>query len=165
MIPTKKRILEKIKISEISGVDSPAQLGAVVAIMKREQEPAMSYHALEDTVLILKDKVDVLNQNLAARAEPAPPDFDVIVEAIKKRDGCGGMAALSKARAEAPASFAAYNGPNGVRPNANAMGKASATADFMREVEELIAAGSTKTAAMSEARKRHPEKFAAYQKA
>ena len=144
MIPQKRRILEKIKIDEISGVDRPCQSGAVVALLKRETEPQMNYHALEDSLLVLKDKFDVLNKNLAARAERAPPDFDAVAATIQRRDNCSGLEAFTKARAEAPAAFAAYNGPNGVRPNANVSKSANASADFMREVEDLIAAGSTK---------------------
>ena len=164
MFPTKRRILEKIEIDEISGVDRPCVEHARVAIMKRAQEPKMnSFAALEDSVLILKDKVDVLNQNLAARVERAPPDFDAVAATIQRRDGCAGTEAFTKARREAPTAFAAYNGPNGVRPNANAIGKASATADFMREVEALVANGSSKTAAMSEVRRREPELFRQFQ--
>ena len=51
----RRRILEKLKITEISGVDRPAQEGARVTIMKREQEPTMNkLNALEDRALVLK---------------------------------------------------------------------------------------------------------------
>ena len=198
MIPTKRRrrILEKLKIDEISGVDRPAQEGAVVTIMKRsrEQEPTMTkLNDLEDSILILRDRVDVLNKNLTDRAQPAPPpipDFDEVVSAIRKRDGCGGTAAMSKARREAPDAFAIYNRlvpkkpakePHdddfedlveaskekyyGARSNADRVSKsANATADFMREVDAVaITKNLSRTAAMSEARRREPELYERFQ--
>ena len=106
----KRRILEKIEIDEISGVDRPAQEGALVTIMKR-QEPTMNkLNDLEDFVLVLRDKVDVLNKTLADRAERVrpSPDFDEVVAAIRKRDGCSGTAAMSEARKRHPDLFKAF---------------------------------------------------------
>ena len=111
MIPVKRRrILEKIKIDEISAVDKPAMEDALVTIMKRA-EPTMNYlNDLEDAVLVLRDRIDVLNKTLADRPERARPsqDFDEVVAAIRKRDNCSGTAAMSEARKSHPALFAQY---------------------------------------------------------
>ena len=190
----KRRILEKIKLDEISGVDRPCQPHALVTIIKRrEQEPTMnSFAQLEDRALVLKDRVDVLTKNMAERPEPAAPipDFDEVVAAIQQRDSCAGTVAFTKARKEHPDIYNRLNakkppeGPHdddfddlcdamkpskekyyGARSNADRTQKsANATADFMREVDAvMIQKRLSRTAAMTEARKRFPEKFAAYQ--
>ena len=172
MMPIKRRrILQQIKISEISGVDKPCNEHAVVTIMKRAQEPTMtSFAALEDRILILKDRADTLTKTVEDRAQPTPepaapiPDFDQVVAAIQTRDRCGGTTAMSKARREAPTAFATYIGNTALSPNANAMGKASATADFMREVDAvMIQKRCSRTQAMSEARRQNPKLFNAFQ--
>jgi hypothetical protein len=151
----KKRILEKIRIDEISGVDSPAQQGAAVTIMKRQEPPMNRLNALEDRALELKDRADTLGQTLAARAQPAPPsqDFDALV-AAEIAKGC-------------PASVAGQRVVMryGTRPDASRVNKsASVTADFMAEVDAvMIAKRCSRTEALTEARKRNPELFARYQ--
>ena len=179
----KRRILEKLKITEISGVDRPAMPHALVTCLKRAQEePTMnSFAALEDRVLILKDRADVLiTKTLADRTEPAAPipDFEAVVAAIEKRDACGGTEAMSKARREAPDAFQVYRRLVPKKPtketdhddfeNLVAAGarKSAPAADFMAEVDAtMIAKRLTRTAAMSEVRRREPELFVAYQKA
>ena len=180
MIPIKRRrILTKIKINEISGVDTPAQEGAIVTIMKRrEQELPMSLNALEDRVLVLKDRADVLTKTLADRPEPAAPtpDFDEVVAAIEKRDQCSGTLAFTKARKEHPDAFATYNRLQPKKPAkqtddedfedlvAAAARKSAPAADFMREVDNvMIAKNLSRTQAMSEARRQNPELFAKFQ--
>ncbi len=173
----KRRILEEIKIDEISGVDKPAQQHALVTIMKRAPE------GIEDT---------------PNKQKEPPMQFDQTVETIRKRDNCSRTEALRKARFEAPDSFAAYrdsasNGSElsyaelvqaeldsgapyavagqrvlqkfGVRPNAPLIQKAQdATAGFMAKVSTVMADTScSRTAAMREVRKRHPDLYNAFQ--
>lgn len=189
MIPQKRRILEKIKISEISGVDRPAMPHAVVAIMKRvrDQIPAPPIAAPIE------------------KQEPPPMTFEQTVSAIQRRDNCSGTEALSKARKEHPDAFETFRGIRpkkstkktdddeddfdelverekargtpgaiagqrvlqkyGATPDAARIQKsASATADFMAEVDTvMIAKRLTRTAAMSEVRRNHPDLFAKYQ--
>jgi len=56
----KRRILEKLKLTEISGVDKPCQRGAVVTIMKRD--PEASVEALNERVAKLKQQIATLNK-------------------------------------------------------------------------------------------------------
>ena len=61
-------------------------------------------------VLVLQDKIDVLNKTLADRTQPVRPsqDFNEVVAAIRKRDGCSGTAAMSEARKRHPDLFKAF---------------------------------------------------------
>lgn len=54
----RRRVLHKLKITEISAVDKPAQEGARMAIMKRADD-APSFTDLEDRILVLQDRIDV----------------------------------------------------------------------------------------------------------
>jgi hypothetical protein len=168
----KRRIITKLKIDEISGVDRPCQQGAVVTIMKRR----------EDDAPIIKLK------------EP-PMDFERTVDAIRARDKCSRTAALSKARQESPESFLAYrDGPSkqdkkadydelieaatrkgvpaaiasqqvlteyGASPDlARVEKKTRVVGEFMMQVDSVMAEKRcSRTAAMSEVRKRAPRLF------
>jgi hypothetical protein len=115
----RRRILEKLKLTEISGVDNPCQEGARVAIMKRK-EPNMNdtENLLEGALIDLEAQVVDLNKKIdvAVHAEPKQPihinEFENTVVEIRKRDGCSRTDALVKARAENPNGFAAYNSDN-----------------------------------------------------
>jgi hypothetical protein len=154
---TKKRILEALRISEISGVDRPAQEGARVAIMKRNetQESKMEVEELEGAVIDLEARMAHLNKALeAANVKPkskdveAKPDFATTVAEIRKRDNCSRTEALVKARKEQPESFAAYSaGPT--------------NADFDKLVEAEIAKGVAPSVAAQRVGLRHPEATAA----
>jgi len=182
----KRRILEKLKITEISGVDRPCQEGARVTIMKREDPKVNKLHALEDRVLVLKNRADALTEHLANRAEPAAPipDFDTVVASIPKRDNCSGTQAFTKARREAPDAFAAFNRLVPKKPakedddfddlveagkdkhRQRVSKSANATADFMSAVDAtMIAKRCSRTEALTAARKSNPKLFAAYQEA
>jgi uncharacterized Ntn-hydrolase superfamily protein len=60
-----RRILHKLKLTEISGVDRPCQEGARVTIMKRNVDPVL---ALQDRVEKLKDSVDQVDKAWSAEA-------------------------------------------------------------------------------------------------
>ena len=109
----KRRILEKIVLTEISGVDRPCQEGARVAIMKRK-EPNMNTEELEGSVIDLEAQVAHLNKKIetAVHVEPKQPiyiKFENTVAEIRKRDNCSRTAALAKARAGNPDGFTVYN--------------------------------------------------------
>jgi hypothetical protein len=114
---TERRILEKLVLTEISGVDNPCQEGARVAIMKRK-EPNVNTEELEGSVIDLEAQVAHLNKQIetAVHAEPKQPiyinEFENTVAEIRRRDNCSRTVALVKARAENPNGFAAYNSGN-----------------------------------------------------
>jgi hypothetical protein len=121
----KRRVLEELKLTEISGVDFPCQEDARVAIMKRKEQEAMDIDQmekvaeLEGAVCDLEAKVSDLTKRLERASEqPAKKldpfkrvgvtDFQQTVSEIKKRDNCTRTEAFSKARKENPDAFAAY---------------------------------------------------------
>jgi hypothetical protein len=116
----KRRVLEKLIINEISGVDNPCQENARVAIMKRENNMTEQTEdqLLDGQLLDLEAKLMEFNKVLAAVGEAAEEadkaaieqSFEQKVEEIRKRDNCSRTDALSKARKEAPEDFASYCG-------------------------------------------------------
>lgn len=56
-LPKKRRILHKLDIEEISGVDRPCQEGARVSIMKRDPR------TLEDRINVLKEDIAAIQQD------------------------------------------------------------------------------------------------------
>lgn len=69
----RKRILDKIKLTEISGVDRPCQQGARVAIMKRAEPSSIT-------------KFDKAHQRLSAALAKAYPSHEKETEMTKKMD-------------------------------------------------------------------------------
>jgi hypothetical protein len=108
----KRRVLEKLIITEISGVDNPCQEGASVAILKRRDD-TMSGKTEE-----LEARIIELNKTLAAVSEeadkadkgfdPLKRSFEQTVTEIQKRDNCTATQAMAKARNENPEGFANY---------------------------------------------------------
>ena len=78
-MPEQRRIIRKLKITEISGVDNPCQEGARMTIMKRAEAPLTAMTA-----------------------------FDQRVTEIQQSDGCSRVQAMSKARQEFPTDFDIY---------------------------------------------------------
>jgi hypothetical protein len=114
-MPTKKRVLEELKIDEISGVDNPCQEGARVTIMKR-REDKMDTEELEGAVTDLSARVEHLHKAVEAaqvRLDKKPStlsasDFEVKASEIRKRDACSHTEAFAKARKEHPNLYAVY---------------------------------------------------------
>lgn len=116
----KRRVLEKIKISEISAVDRPCQEGATVRIMKRQEPHMHDAGELTGRLLDLQAKVEHLSKQIAERAvfrteddddyyeEQQMEDLNQLADAIRLREGCTGTQALAKARREHPDAFTDY---------------------------------------------------------
>ena len=132
----KRRVLEKLEIDEISGVDHPCQLHAVVAIMKRAKpgaeksinhrkelpmnDDAQSYEDLIEAELLAGAPLAVAGQRVlqkyGAQCSPrrvlktqgATARFMTQVEAVIDETGCSRTAALREARKRYPALFDAY---------------------------------------------------------
>lgn len=158
---SKKRILHKFTISEISGVDRPCQTSAKMTIMKRddEHEDDMSkIDDLENQIDKLEKQVDHLTKQLADRADESGlgTTFDALVKAEIARG--------------TPASVAGAKVMNfyGAKPDASALRKSasSAVSDFRSAVDEvMIEKRLTRSAAMTEVRRRSPDLFAKFQEA
>jgi len=157
----KRRIMHEFSIHEISAVDSPAQKGARVAIMKRDDGKGEPFRKVSPPPAAVE-------QEFASRLakvipEPKPEGFSSLesaIEALIKR-GSSRTAAMSEARQRFPELFAKFQGDGRPpsKPPREAMQKA------VTQFAELVAAiarqdGKGKAAAMSQARKRHPEAFA-----
>src|SRR4051794_4523271 len=100
-MPPKRRILEKLKILEVSGVDKPAQEGALVALLKR-QNSKQETEKMTDAEL-LEIEVRDLTAQLAKQTQAGPlKAFEELANEIIKRDHCSKSAALVKARKESP---------------------------------------------------------------
>src|SRR5262249_52882773 len=68
----KRRILHKIKLEEISGVDRPCQEGARMTIMKRADDDVT---LLQERVAVLKSKVNALTKrNFSAQQRQRAAD-------------------------------------------------------------------------------------------
>jgi hypothetical protein len=174
--PTRRRILRKIRIDEISGVDWPCQEGAIVTIMKRDPSAEV-------------DKI----------REPTM-SFEQRVAEIGTRENCSSTQALAKARRQYPEEFNAYNavlnkaGSNddfdalveaqickgcptrtiaaqrvlqlyGAKPDTAAILKSEgAGSDFQTAVRSIQKRDAcSRSEAASRARVEHPDLFAAYQ--
>lgn len=107
----RRRILDELKIEEISGVDSPCQEDARVTIMKRrhtmQREETQTVHdeELEGALTDLDARVTHLTQKLDSGS------FDSKVAEIRKREGCTGTVAMAKARRQCPDLFEATFSP------------------------------------------------------
>ena len=137
----KRRIMRAFKINEISAVDRPAQAHARVCLLKREGD--LSKIAAFDS-------------------------FDDAVAAIAKREGCARHAAMSRAAKQFPSLLDAYpqEGDDRVaKATADAAGPrtfSKAELDFEDRVDEIAKSrGLPRHAAMSAARQRFPDEFAA----
>lgn len=67
----KRRILDELVMTEISGVDRPCQEGARVAIMKRAEDEFAGLGHLEYRIAMLKNQVDDLEKNWSVAARLA----------------------------------------------------------------------------------------------
>jgi hypothetical protein len=165
----RRRILEKLIINEISGVDHPCQEGAQVAIMKRKASNTMN-DELEGSVLDLEARIQALTKAVAAVTDKKDfdpfkrvgvPDFDSTVSEIRKRDNCSRTEALAKARVENPQAFEEYQNVDVV---GEVIAKASGRHPFEKVVDAIMEQdGVSRSVAMSRARKKEPVKYAAYQ--
>ena len=95
--PRRRRIMRKLKITELSCVDRPAQAGAVATIMKREDTARPNY-------------ADIWCREQDALEKAAEMPFEDTVIEIQKRDDCDRTAAMTRARLEHPDAWAAYSG-------------------------------------------------------
>jgi hypothetical protein len=115
----RRRILEKLVINEISGVDFPCQEGAGVAIMKRKA--TNMNEEVEGQMIDLEARIEHLTKTLATVTDKAEAkkdfdpfkrvrvtDFEQTVAEIQKRDACTATEAMAKARKENAAGFANY---------------------------------------------------------
>ena len=108
----RRRILEKLQINEISGVDFPCQEGAGVAIMKRKATNMND--ELDGQMTDLEARIEHLTKTLAAATDKDQSNFDEVVDfeqtvaEIQKRDNCTSQVAMAKARQENAAGFANY---------------------------------------------------------
>jgi hypothetical protein len=110
----KRRVLEKLIINEISGVDAPCQEGASVAILKRENPTMTDQQQTQPSQL--ESRIIEFNKVLAAVTEEAAKadvaaiekSFAQTVSEIQKRDNCTAQAAMTKARFENKVGFAQY---------------------------------------------------------
>jgi hypothetical protein len=155
----KRRILEKLKMTEISAVDRPCQEDARVAILKRADEPNERKEINVDTtelvgaVIDLEAKMAHLAKTLAEAKAKDPeaktsPDFEATVAEIRKRDACTHTEALTKARTENPKGFAAYQA-------------GGTNADFDALVEAEIAKGVSDSVARQRVGLKYPNAAAA----
>jgi hypothetical protein len=132
----KRRIIQKFKIDEISGVDRPCQQGAIVAIMKRDP-----------------------TTDTADRRKELPMDFNRTYDDLIQAEVRAG-APLAVAGQRVLQKYGAHANPTRLR-------KASgATEEFLAEVEAVkMEKRCSRTAALQEARRRHPDLYEAYQTA
>lgn len=167
-LPHRRRVLRQIKLTEISGVDRPAQEGALVTIMKRadpderSKENDMNHiDELEGQILDLEAQVEHFAKQLGAGHSPATPitksgygdAFDALVQDEIAR-GCppniAGQRVILK---------------HGTRPDAARIQKSQGNAaDFMHEVDRtMLAKRCTRQSAMQEVRKCHPDLYSQFQ--
>lgn len=174
----KRRIMRDFVISEISAVDSPAQKGALVALLKRDDSGETF-----TKVSAPAPKSDISKQNITPKGPPPevvaefaagldkvlpvakddkPEGFSRLEDAIETliKRGSSRTAAMAEARRRFPNLFEKYQGRPPSKPPASAMAKAvTAFAELVASIAREDKIG--KSAAMSQARKRHPEVFAA----
>lgn len=119
--PRRRRILDRIQITEISGVAKPAQEGANVVLLKSRDTNDMydttrNNAKLEKQVADLTDEVSRLTKQVTdfrtaaqalSAAPPAPPrqSFNERVRDYRKQ-GVGAAEAMTKARTDDPEAFA-----------------------------------------------------------
>ena len=95
--PRRRRIMRKLKITELSCVDRPAQAGAVATILKRDDTERPNY-------------ADIWCREQDALEKAAEMEFEDTVIEIQKRDDCDRTTAMTRARLENPEAWAAYAG-------------------------------------------------------
>lgn len=148
--PTKRRIMRTFKLQEISAVDNPAQVHAKMVLMKRA------------------DGEESTMQKITSGEPQAFDTFDGAVAAIAKAEGVPHHEAMGKARQAYPELLADYQREGDERigkaaeaaPRASIISKAELA--FDEKVEALAKSrGIPHHAAMSSARQRYPEEFAA----
>lgn len=134
----RRRILHKLRIDEISGVDSPAVEGALVTLMKRADDDP--------------------------EKEQPMMDFDAHVSEIAKREHCSTTQAMKLARKQHPEAFAAYQAHPPDPPVRKRAAVSKPTLDFMRAVADIRKRDNcSHVTAMSRARKEHRDLFDQYQ--
>jgi hypothetical protein len=119
MKPQRRRVLEKLIITDISGVDNPCQDPALVAIMKRTPQSKFEIAKLRFTDACAKanpyhDRRGRFTTRRKAQVTIDPfkrlgvSDFEDTANEIAKRDNCSRTEALAKARKENPEGFDAF---------------------------------------------------------
>lgn len=68
---SKKHVITKLKLNEISGVDNPAQPGATVALMKRADPPKEDPNPALETTTMFKNREELLAAIAKALTDPA----------------------------------------------------------------------------------------------
>jgi len=170
--PKQKRRILAFKLDEISAVDRPAQEHALATILKRDNRDA-------EQELINFEKHNSARQENNMNQ---PTSFQQAVWALE-REGYSGTEALHLAASRHPTLLKQYNA-EGIEKAARSMPTAAMPAhrggrlpltppperrravdEFHAIVATLAAGGLSKTAALREARRRHPEAFQRYQSA
>ena len=78
----KRRILHKLKLTEISAVDRPCQEGARMTIMKRAPEQGTPT-ALENRVSVLAKKAEEMSQRaLLLRAQRTEKELEALIKEL-----------------------------------------------------------------------------------
>jgi hypothetical protein len=164
----RRRILRKLRLTEISGVDRPCVEGATVTILKRrgdddpehEENDMAKLHELERTVDGLEKQIAELSKQVADHAAPEKSAYSADFDALVSQEIARGYPPNAAAQ-----MVLAKHGP---RPDAATLRKSlaseSALTDFMAEVDRtMIEKRIPRSAAMSEVRKRDPAAFQKYQ--
>jgi hypothetical protein len=138
----RKRVLEKLIITEISGVDRPCQEGAFAAIMKREPILERAASSIEKSQHHFAAAIAKYNEHHDAMGR-----FASVAE-LQKRDNCTAQAAMTKARFENQVGFANYQ--------SNATND-----DFDALLEKEIAKGSPPSVAAQRVGLKYPNAAAA----
>ena len=174
-----KRILHEIKIDEISGVDRPAQEGAVVAIMKRHRPLDLLEGAIEN----IRTNLAEIKQGI----EKLPTQKEAVVPTITAKDYeeenrdavraqqagkfadsmAKGTKAMTAARKADPAGFEAYQS-GGVNQTFEALvkGEIASSRGYLSEAaarQRVLAkhGSDPKPSAVEDLRKAHADGLAA----
>lgn len=159
----KKLVMTDFSISEISAVDSPAQKGALVTILKNDSTDdkfkKVSAPAVKETISSPAPR----QTQPAPIAKVVPPAaFDKLEDAVAHlvRQGATNVAAMTEARTRYPELFAEMQ--KRAVPTKKARGFDKAVGAFAELVATIARQDKVgQSAAMVAARKRHPEAFKA----
>ena len=175
-LPRRRRVLRKIKISEISAVDHPAHEGALMAIMKRGPSDERTLDDRLDDLRLRADDVEAALAKAAAvladrqrgtgsaqqRKERTMADLVDLARDIAKRDGCSSTAALCRARQEHPAAFENYNAAPVAKRGSDHLDAGADDVDnkLEKHAHEIRGRdGCSNAEALRRARHEHPQAF------
>jgi hypothetical protein len=171
----KRRIMREFSIGEISAVDNPAQQGAKMAIVKREDpaepranDPAFLQHcddvwkARRDAVL--KDLVAAYHEDAAkvSKKEETMTNFSTEVEKARTT-GKSRTEAMAAARKADPKAFENYRRQNTTTKSdglPRRLVKTASQEEFESKVRQIAASDNiSMDKAVVKARKAHPQLF------